>query len=465
MDPTQRIDPNRTMLTGAPIGADPMRTQAMSRTQMGGFDPLKTTAMAAMAGGKALVVELVPSREATMANGPAREQFLLELTAPGAGPALPGAGFSGASTRTPLNLCLVIDRSGSMEGAPLEYVKQACAHVVDMLGPNDILSIVTFEETVDVLMPPQRVSSKQPIKDGIQRLMPGNTTNLYDGLALGMQQVLSSQEPGRATRLVVLTDGDPTAGIKDFSALVAHAGEIKSRGITCTFLGFGPDYNEELLASMAKRAGGNYYYIPQPQMIPDVFRTELDKLMTSVARNLKLEITVARWVTLRQPAPGPNGKVEISLADMERGASLQQVFDMDFSNHPLGWYRVAAGKLTYDDLSSGQSESVDLDFVMEFTADSARYSAAPNPRVQGAAQVALASRAVEKTIMGLKTGVITAMGAVQELQKTQALLVQEGRVAEAQEVTMALRALQTGNSSQAEKTLMGTMVHLDQGKR
>jgi Ca-activated chloride channel family protein len=102
---------------------------------------------------------------------------------------------------------------------------------------------------------------------------------------------------------------------------------------------------------------------------------------------------------------------------------------------------------------------------MEFTADAARYSVAPNPRVQGAAQVVLASRAVEKTIMGLKTGMITAMGAMQELQKTQALLVQEGRTAEAQEVTMALRALQTGDAGQAEKTLMGTMVHLDQGKR
>ena len=107
--------------------------------------------------------------------------------------------------------------------------------------------------------------------------MPGNTTNLYDGLSLGMQQVVAATDPGRATRLVVLSDGDPTAGIKDFSALVAHAAEIKSRGITCTFLGFGPDYNEELLASMAKRAGGNYYYIPRPEMIPDVLLIELSK--------------------------------------------------------------------------------------------------------------------------------------------------------------------------------------------
>jgi Ca-activated chloride channel family protein len=114
-----------------------------------------------------------------------------------------------------------------------------------------------------------------------------------------MQQVIGVQEPGRATRLVVLTDGDPTAGIKDFGALNAHASELKNKGITATFLGFGPDYNEELLSSLAKRAGGNYYYIPQPQMIPDIFRVELDKLMTTVARNLQLTVKPARWVNMR----------------------------------------------------------------------------------------------------------------------------------------------------------------------
>ncbi len=457
MDQTQRIDPNRTMLTGAPALNDPLRTQAM-----GAFDPLKTSAMAPMAdNGKGLFAEVIPGREATMANGPAREQFVVEFT--GAGIAVMGG--LGGNTRTPLNLCLVIDRSGSMEGPPLEYVKQACSFVVDMLGPNDVLSIVTFEETVDVLMPPQRVTNKQPIKEGIQRLMPGNTTNLYDGLALAAQQVSGITDPGRATRLVVLTDGDPTAGIKDFSALVAHAGEIKQRGITCTFLGFGPDYNEELLAAMAKRAGGNYYYIPRPELIPEVFRTELDKLMTSVARNLKLEMKIARWVSLRSPLASANGEVTLPLADLERGASIQQVFDFDFTNHPLGHYRVANGKLSYDDLISGRSEIIDLDFVIEFTSDSARYSVAQNPRVQGAAQVALASKAVEKTILGMKTGMLTQMGAIQELQKTQMLLTQEGRTAEAQEVTMALRAIQSGDKGQAEKTLMGTMLQLDQGKK
>jgi Ca-activated chloride channel family protein len=450
---TQRVDINRTVMTGAPA-AGGQRTVAMSPTDMG-----RTSVMAPM---KALEVEVVAGRTVTMANGPAREQFLLELRA-GGGQETFGGIVSGG--RTPMNLCLVIDRSGSMEGQPLEYVKQACSHVVDLLSPNDVLSIVTFEEMVEVLMPPQQVTNKDMVKAGIARLQAGNTTNLYDGVSLAMQQVMQFIESNRATRMIVLTDGDPTAGIKDYTALVNHAGELRNRGISVTFLGFGPDYNEELLAGLAKKAGGNYYFIPQPQMIPEIFRSELEKLMTTVTRNMSLELKLARWVQMRSPQQATDGTtVTIPLADMERGSVIQQMIDLEFPNHPLGHYRVLGGKLTYEDLMSGQTTTIELDFEMEFASDAARYSAPVNPRVGQAASIVASSKAIEKTVMGLKTGAITQMGAIQELQKTQMLLVNEGRTAEAQEVTMALRALQTGDKGAAEKTLMGTFVNLDTGK-
>lgn len=459
------MDPNKTVITGPPGSFDPNKTQVGAPVAA---DPNKTAAMAAVSQvqQQALAAEIIPGREATMANGPAREQFLLELSSAGQ-TALPGLGVGVA--RTPLNLCLVIDRSGSMEGSPLEYVKQACNHVVDLLSPNDVLSIVTFEEVVEVLMPPQLVTTKEAIKAGISKLAPGNTTNLYDGIALAMAQILQNPDPSRATRMIVLTDGDPTSGIKDHASLVQHAGDVKSRGITITFLGFGPDYNEELLAGMAKRAGGNYYYIPQPNLIPEVFRTELEKLSTVVAQNLKLDVRTARWVSLRsagfQAVGADNREFTLNLADMERGATMQQVLDFEFANHPLGHYRVASGRLSFDNCLTGRPEAIDLDFVIEFSSDSGRYSVSIDPRVRQAADIQAASRVVEKTIMGLKSGQITVMSAVADLQKTQMLLMQEGRTQDAQEVTLALRAIQQGDTAGAEKTLMGTMVNLDQGKK
>lgn len=455
------FDPNRTIVTPAQTG---MVTQAMSA--MPQLDPNKTSAMAPMVAPKGVTAEIFCSREATMANGPAREQFLLEISGAAADPGLPGVVDGGV--RTPLNLCLVLDRSGSMEGAPLEYAKAACSYVVDLLGPNDVLSIVTFEEYVEVLMPPQRVTQREAIKAGIQRLTAGNTTNLFEALSVGLAQIQSVADPTRPTRMVVLSDGDPTTGIKDFHSLVQHAGEIKNRGVTITFLGFGPDYNEELLAAMAKKSGGNYAYIPRPELIPEVFRLEVDKLMSLAATNIKLELKLARWVQLRGAtglSPLPTGEeFTMQLADLERGAVIQTVFDLEFPNHPLGHYRVMGGRLNYQDALTGQWVATELDFVVEFTADSARYSAPPNSRVGQAAQLAAASRAVEKTMMGLKTGQFQVTQAIQDLQRTQALLLQEGKVQEAQEVTIAMRALQTGDTSGAQKTLMGTVVQLDQGK-
>jgi Ca-activated chloride channel family protein len=459
MDATHGQDPDRTVVGAGPVDTS---TQAMAAPSLAGGQD-RTAAWAPAT--QELSVAIVPSRPATMANGPAREQFLVEICAP-SDPSLPG--LAPPIVRTPLNLCLVIDRSGSMEGPPLEFAKRACDYVVDLLGPDDVLSIVVFDETVEVLMAPQRVTDRQAVKSGIAQLKPGYTTNLYDGIQLAARQLGLNAEARRATRMIVLTDGEPTAGIKDFASLVQHAGDIRQRGITSTYLGFGEDYNEELLAAMAKRAGGNYYYIPQPQLIPEIFRTELNKLMTVSAMNLRLSIKLARWVRLRavsgHSVPPDSREFSIDLADLERGTTMQHVFDLEFPNHPLGHYRVAGGQLSYTD-GSGTPRAVPVDFVMEFTGDPGRYSAPVDPRVAAASQVSAASRAVEQTIMGLKTQRLSTADALADLQKTQALLVAQGRAQEAHEVTVAMQAIQRGDTGGAEKTLMGTMVNLDQGKK
>ncbi|MCC6403337.1 MAG: VWA domain-containing protein [Fimbriimonadaceae bacterium] len=434
----------------------------MDRTQAVGQQRTEAWTPGASQG---LTVEIVASRLATMANGPARERFLIEIVAPSEA-SLPGLAASGP--RTPLNLCLLIDRSGSMEGAPLDFAKQACSHVVDLLGPEDVLSIVAFDETVEVIMAPQRLTDRQRVKDGIALLAPGYTTNLSDGIVVARQELSQFIEQRRATRMVVLSDGEPTAGVQEFGPLVDLAGQTKAAGITMTFLGFGPDYNEELLAGMAKRAGGNYYYISEPHLIPEVFRAELQKLVSVSATQLKLTMRLSRWVELKGlsgEATVPDGReFSLDLPDLERGATMQQVVDLEFPNHPVGHYRVAGGRLEYGDVTGGD-ESVALDFVIEFTSDASRYSVPADPRVEQAHEVSAVSRAIERTVMGLKSNQVTQAIALADLQKTQAMLTSQGRLQEAAEVTQAIRAIQGGNVGVAEKTLMGTVVNLDQGKQ
>lgn len=455
MDYTRRIDPNSL--------PDPNRTQMTDsdRTQMTpSFDPSRTQMVPGpIPSGPSLSLTSINGRPFAMANGLAREAFLIEVTA---------AGAMSSAGRLPLNLCLVIDRSGSMDGEPLNYAKQACCYVVDLLNDNDVLSIVTFEETVDLLMPPRRVVNKQLVKEHIQRITPGNTTNLFDGLHLGVQQLAATPGDGRLTRLLLLTDGEPTAGIRDFNSIVQVVAAQKDRGGACTALGFGPEYNEELLAGLARRSGGNYYYIQRPELIPEVFRQELERLMTVVGRNLKLRLDFARWAQPRQifnHQVNLGGRwVELPLVDIERGSRITTAMELEFGNHPAGIFRVSKAALSYEDSVTGKQERLTADIVVEFTTDAAKANAPIDPRVSQEVELAQASKNIERTMMGMRTQQLSTQTMALELQKTQHLLVSQGRAQEAQEVAQAIRDIQRGETGSIEKTLIGTRLTLEQGK-
>ena len=439
-DRTQQI--GQTMPTQAWSVAPP--DLGADRTAMGG----------AM---RALEADVVPGNRLAWASGPSREHMLLMLRA-----------ASGAiGRRAPLNLCLAIDRSGSMEGEPLEYVKRACAYVVDLLEAGDVLSIVTFEEQVDVVMPARRVVNKALIKEHIQRIQPGNTTNLYDGLVTSGSQVASVNIPGYLNRILLLTDGEPTAGIKDFSSIVQQVAQLKQNGITVTALGFGSEYNEELMAGIARRSGGNYYFIAQPSLIPEVFRRELETLMTITARNVRVRFSLPRGVRCRYvygvstPQFGDR-TVEYQLPDIERGSAVASLSEWEFDRHVPGVYRFARVEVQYDDVVTGRAETLTADATIEFTTDRAGIEAGRDPIVYRELEVHLASRNLEKTMMGMRTQQLTAMGALQELQKTRTVLMAAGREDEARDITLAMSAIQQGEG--AEKTLIGTIYDLDQGK-
>jgi Ca-activated chloride channel family protein len=444
-DLTQRIEPYGTQPTQqiSPFGERTQQVGAGAPTVMGA--PMR-----------ALQMECLLGRDLGNAYG-GREHLLVEITGTSAG----------VGRRLPLNLCLVIDRSGSMEGEPIDYVKRACGYVVDLLDQNDILSIITFSDTVDVVMPARRVVNKTLIKEHIQRIEIGNTTNLYDGMLVGCQQVAAVMSEQVLTRVLVFTDGEPTSGIKDFASIVQLAADQKARGITITVLGFGPEFNEELLAGIARRSGGNYYYIQRPELIPEVFRRELELLMTVVAKNVRLILTLPRFTQIRQvygAQPSVQGRVvEIPQVDIERGAVVTQLVEFDLQMRPPGKYRVAKVALAYDDTITGRVERIEADAVMEFTQDVSRISQTIHPRVQREIEIQQLSRNLERTVMGLKTQQLSAAEVRQELERTMAMLTRQGRLQEAQEIQQALAALGS-DTTVVEKTLMGTAYSLEVGK-
>jgi Ca-activated chloride channel family protein len=450
-DSTQMVpslDPDRTRVGGF----DP------NATKIGEFDLGQSGDRTQMPGKpKGISLECIAENAYAFADRATRQRVFVRVV--GSGTVVGG--------RMPVNMCLVLDRSGSMEGPPIDYMKTACGYVVDLLEPNDVLSIVAFDDRAEVIMPARRVVNKALIKEHINRLDVGNTTNLYDGIALGASQVASVQPTGYVNRVLLFTDGEPTAGNKDFNSIVGQVVEQKSRGVTVTALGFGSEYNEELLAAIAKRSGGNYYYIVRPEMIPEVFRKELESLMMMVARNLRLRVQMSRWVQVRQiygklPTYG-HRLAEVTLSDVERGETQTALIELEYEQRPGGVYRVARIEVAYDDSVTGMAELVSADVLVNFTTDADLIAANVNPLVQREIELAEASRNLERTVMGLRTQQISPADAIQELEKTRMLLLDQGKTLQAQDVQKAIDQIKQGAA--AEKTLVGTIINLDRGKQ
>ncbi len=385
---------------------------------------------------------------------PTRDYLLIRLKAGGA-----------PRIRAPLNVCLVIDRSGSMEGEPLEYTKKACAYVVDLLEPQDVLSIVAFAEDVNVIMPPRKVVNKELIKTHIMRLEVGDTTNLYDGLMVGGNQVKSLPLSNYTNRVLLFTDGEPTTGIKDYPTITQLAGSLRESGIKVTALGFGLEYNEELLVGIAKRGGGNYYYISRPELIQEVFRREMESLLTVAARNPKVKVRLSRWVRARDvlgyDAEYKGRDVEVQLVDLERGASISLLMELELEPRPAGTYRIARVEVESDDIKDKLAEDVVVDFVE----DVALIQEGVNEIVKREWEAKQTARSIEKTLMAMKTQAISTAAAVAELERTKIFLREQGRLEEAQEVEQAIESLKKGTSLEAEKTLVGTIYKMDIGKK
>lgn len=436
---TQMLDPNRTQIAPPP--------------SPGQYGP--------QSGGPSVQLSVHVGNRLANATERTRQHILTQVTGG------PGGGVGGR--RLPVNVALVIDRSGSMEGEPLEYVKRACSYVVDMLSPDDVLSIVTFEETVEIVMPARRVTDPNLIKQHVARITSGNTTNLFDGLYAGGAQVASVGQAGYVSRVLLLTDGEPTAGLKDFGSIVNQVADLKLRGVTVTALGFGPEYNEELMAGIARRSGGNYYYIARPDEIPDVFRREMEQVLGVTAKNARLTLHLPRGCQVLQcygsPPQFAPRTATVSLGDLESGATVSRLWEMDWDARQAGTYRVAKATLTWDDGATGRTESTSANAVVEFTTDATRVPSGADNQVAQELSVLRAGRDLEKTMMGMRTQQFSVADLTQALDRTQAMLTQQGRVDEAREVAQAAQAARRGDSDAMEKTLIGTIYHLDQGKR
>ena len=152
--------------------------------------------------------------------------------------------------RLPVNVSFVIDRSGSMQGAKLDYTRQAVKFALGHLDRDDTASVVVFDDQVDLLVPAAKVENKEQLIQAVSALRAGNTTNLSGGMLAGVEQVRENLVAGQVNRVILLTDGMANEGITDPTRLTAMVKELRGSDLTLSTLGVGEGFEEDLLLSL-----------------------------------------------------------------------------------------------------------------------------------------------------------------------------------------------------------------------
>ncbi len=199
--------------------------------------------------------------------------------------------------RSPLNIAVVLDRSGSMAGKKLEQAKQAAAMLVDQLAPEDIFSLVAYETDVEVLVPATRVQDKRRLHRAIERIHSGGSTALYAGVECGARELEEFLSDRRINRVLLLSDGLANVGPSSNREIANLGRRIARDGIAVTTIGLGNDYNEDLMAALAEASDANYYFVQDVEKLDEVFASELGELQSIVARRIIVEVTVPEGVT------------------------------------------------------------------------------------------------------------------------------------------------------------------------
>ncbi|MAU13042.1 MAG: hypothetical protein CL607_24705 [Anaerolineaceae bacterium] len=272
-----------------------------------------------------------------------------------------------SSSRPGLNLSLVIDRSGSMAGAKIDYTRQAAQFLVQHLGPQDAFSIVLYNNTVETLLPPQYVQNKDDVMQRLEHITVSSTTNLSGGWLQGCQHVAQNLAPTLLNRVLLMTDGLANRGVTDREQLVEMARHKRDESIVTTTMGLGNDFNEELMMAIADAGGGSFYFIDSPEVTPEIFNEELRGLLNTVGQNLKITITASNKIAhIEQlnayPTETVDDTISYILGDIYSNEIKTLVLELDVPDlEKLGERQIGMLHFAYDEIGPAYSHYQEQD--------------------------------------------------------------------------------------------------------
>jgi Ca-activated chloride channel homolog len=262
--------------------------------------------------------------------------------------------------RLPVNIAIVIDRSGSMHGRKLERACEAACYAIKQLRDTDRFAVIAYDDEIEIVMH-SSLANQEACMDAvarIKRIRPGRTTNLFDGWMHGCQQIAELLDEEAIGRCFLLTDGLANRGITSRSEIVKHAGNLRERQVVTSTFGVGSDFDEVLLQEMASSGGGNFYFIASGDDIPIFINQELGETLEVVARDVVLEVNCGKGCELESlnefPVRSTSNGWRVSLGNLISGQEVEPVLRLRPGRGKVG----ESFTIEIDLLSDGQSEVV-----------------------------------------------------------------------------------------------------------
>ena len=206
---------------------------------------------------------------------------------------LTGFDLEAAARRAPVNVAIVIDKSGSMAGDKIKHAKDAAKHALDRLGPGDVVSVIAFSDKVEIIAPASSLSEREAVKAAIDRITANGSTALFAGVSKGSEELRKNRQANQVNRIVLLSDGIANVGPSSPQDLGRLGTALSKEGITVTTLGLGLDYNEDLMTQLALHSDGNHAFIKDSAELADIFQREFGDILSVVAQRINVKIHCA----------------------------------------------------------------------------------------------------------------------------------------------------------------------------
>ncbi len=356
------------------------------------FTPTPPTTPAGAVGSGHVTLGALPSGSHVLQGGDGTVFLYISLN---------GEDLQGLTPRVPLNVGLVIDRSGSLAGPKLADAKAAARQLISNLHDGDQLSIVAYGSDVTLLAPATQINTdtRLSLAAAVENITDRGGTFLSGGFERARDELLRASSTKALNRVILISDGQANEGVTATSQLSRMARQALADGVHLTTIGVGLDFNENLMTAMAEHGGGHYYFIEDSSSMASIFSRELKTLVNTIARESTVTFRLAEGVRLLDlygyTYEQQGDAITVHIPDIYAGQQRKIICRLQVPAGRVGAVDLGVVALRYTDVITGASAQVQTQAQVRVTDDSAQVTSGQNAEVLAKAEEAKISRTLK----------------------------------------------------------------------